>query len=210
MIERVDTPDAPKALGPYSQAVKAGGFLFISGMLAIDPATGELKGESAAEQTVQIFKNIRAVVKEAGAKNDDEYGFLPYFMSNDENDFANQMIQSSPSKQVMLDGQMASEKEKAEAKEFLNWIVYSEIGQQMLVKTCNVIPPFRNNPYEPEDPLSRDIYEHVQENRAFNASAIVPNDHWSILGGAMQKYLANRCDREELIGLIEDYWTEQK
>ena len=62
MIERVDTPDAPKALGPYSQAVKAGGFLFISGMLAIDPATGELKGESAAEQTVQIFKNIRAVV----------------------------------------------------------------------------------------------------------------------------------------------------
>ena len=44
MIERVDTPDAPKALGPYSQAVKAGGFLFISGMLAIDPATGELKG----------------------------------------------------------------------------------------------------------------------------------------------------------------------
>lgn len=149
-------------------------------------------------------------LKEAGAKNDDEYGFLPYFMSNDENDFANQMIQSSPSKQVMLDGQMASEKEKAAAKEFLNWIVYSEIGQQMLVKTCNVIPPFRNNPYEPEDPLSRDIYEHVQENRAFNASAIVPNDHWSILGGAMQKYLANRCDREELIGLIEDYWAEQK
>lgn len=149
-------------------------------------------------------------LEEAGAKKEDEYGFLPYFMSNDETDFANQMIQGSPSKQVMLDGQMASETEKAAAKEFLNWIVYSEIGQQMLVKTCNLIPPFQNNPYEPEDPLSRDIYEHVQESSAFNASAIVPNDHWSVLGSAMQKYLADRCDREELIEVIEKYWAEQE
>lgn len=52
-------------------------------------------------------------LKEEGAKNEDEYGFLPYFMSNDENDFANQKIQGSPSKQVMMDGQMASEQEKA-------------------------------------------------------------------------------------------------
>lgn len=149
-------------------------------------------------------------IEEAGAKNEDEYGFLPYFMSDDENDFANQMIQASPSKQVMMDGKLASDKEKAAAKEFLNWIVYSEIGQQMIVKTCNVIPPFKNNPYEPQDPLSRDIYAHVQENRAFNASAIVPNDHWSILGAAMQKYLAERCDREELIDAIEDYWEQQE
>lgn len=148
-------------------------------------------------------------LKEAGAKNEDAYGFLPYFLNNDENDFANQMIQGSPSKQVMLDGQVADEKQKAAAKEFLNWIVYSEIGQQMLVKTCNVIPPFKNNPYEPEDPLSRDIYEHVQNGTAFNASAIVPNDHWAVLGAAMQKYLADRCDRAELMAAIEEYWSQQ-
>lgn len=148
-------------------------------------------------------------LEEAGADKEDAYGFLPYFMSNEKDDFANQMIQGSPSKQIMMDGQMASDNEKAAAKEFLNWLVYSEIGQQMLVKTCNLIPPFQNNPYEPADPLSRDIYEHVQNDKAFSASAIVPNDHWSILGAAMQKYLADRCDREELIGLIEDYWAEQ-
>lgn len=148
-------------------------------------------------------------LEEAGAKTSDEYGFLPYFMNNDEDDFANQMIQGSPSKQIMLDGQVASEAQKAAAKEFLNWIVYSEIGQQMLVKTCSVIPPFKNNPYEPEDPLSRDIYQHVQEGMAFNASAIVPNDHWSILGASMQKYLADRCDREELIQSVEQYWEQQ-
>ncbi len=115
-------------------------------------------------------------------------------------------IQASPSKQVMIDSIVATENEQAAAKEFLNWIVYSEIGQQMLVKTCNVIPPFINNPYEPADPLSRDIYERVQAGEAFNASAIVPNDHWSILGSAMQKYLAGRSDREELIESIQDYW----
>ena len=149
-------------------------------------------------------------LEEAGAETEDEYGFLPYFMNNDPDDFVNCRIQASPSKQVMMDSIVATEKEQAAAKEFLNWIVYSEIGQQMLVKTCNVIPPFINNPYEPADPLSRDIYERVQAGEAFNASAIVPNDHWSILGSAMQKYLAGRSDREELIESIQDYWDEQE
>ena len=110
----------------------------------------------------------------------------------------------------MIDGEVVSDQERAAAKEFLNWIVYSEIGQQMLVKTCNLIPPFQNNPYEPADPLSRDIYERVQAGEAFNASAIVPNDHWSVLGAAMQKYLAERCDREELKETIQEYWDEQE
>lgn len=86
-------------------------------------------------------------MEEADAEKDDEYGFLPYFMNNDPDDFVNCQIQASPSKQVMLDGVVATEKEQAAAKEFLNWIVYSEIGQQMLVKTCNIIPPL------PEQPL---------------------------------------------------------
>lgn len=149
-------------------------------------------------------------LEDADAEKDDEYGFLPYFMNNDPDDFVNNQIQASPSKQVMLDGVVATEQQLAAAKEFLNWIVYSEIGQQMLVKTCNIIPPFQNNPYEPSDPLSRDIYNHVHDGNAFNASAIVPNDHWSILGTAMQKYLAGRSDRAELIASIEDYWAQQQ
>ncbi len=149
-------------------------------------------------------------ISEAGAEEEDEYGFLPYFLNNDEDDFVNQQIQASPSKQVMLDGQIATEKEQKAAKEFLNWIVFSEIGQQMLVKTCNIIPPFQNNPYEPSDPLSADIYQKVHEGKAFNASAIVPNDHWAVLGAAMQKYLVDRSDREELTESIQEYWDEQE
>lgn len=149
-------------------------------------------------------------LSEAGAKETDEYGFLPYFMNNDKDDFANQMIQGAPSKQVMVDRQVATEKEQAAGRQFLNWIVYSEIGQQMLVKTCNIIPPFQNNPYEPADPLSRDIYKKVHEQKAFSASVIVPNDHWAVLGAAMQKYLAGRSDRGELMESIQDYWNEQE
>ena len=109
MIERVDTPDAPKALGPYSQAVKAGGFLFISGMLAIDPATGELKGESAAEQTVQIFKNIRAVVKEGGAKMENIVKAVVYL--SDFNDFSevNKVYASELSSSPVLPSRAAVE-----------------------------------------------------------------------------------------------------
>lgn len=150
------------------------------------------------------------IISEAGAEEEDEYGFLPYFLNDDEDDFVNQQIQASPSKQVMLDGQIATEKEQKAAKEFLNWIVFSEIGQQMLVKTCNIIPPFQNNPYEPSDPLSADIYQKVHEGKAFNASAIVPNDHWAVLGAAMQKYLVDRSDREELTESIQEYWDEQE
>lgn len=149
-------------------------------------------------------------LSEAGAEETDEYGFLPYFMNNDKSDFANQMIQGAPSKQVMVDREIATEKEQAAGKQFLNWIVYSEIGQQMLVKTCNIIPPFQNNPYEPSDPLSRDLYEKVHEQKAFSASVIVPNDHWAVLGAAMQKYLAGRSDRGELMESIQAYWDEQE
>lgn len=92
-------------------------------------------------------------LEEAGAEKEDEYGFLPYFLNNDPEDFVNSRIQASPSKQVMIDGQMATEKEKAAAKEFLNWIVYSEIGQQMIVKSASLIPPFQNNSYEAKRPI---------------------------------------------------------
>lgn len=149
-------------------------------------------------------------LEEAGAEKEDAYGFLPYFLNNDTEDFVNSKIQASPSKQIMIDGQIATENEQAAAKEFLNWMVYSEIGQQMIVKSASIIPSFQNNPYEPKDPLSRDIYEKAHGGKTFNASAIVPNDHWAVLGAAMQKYLAGRSDREELTQSIEKYWAEQK
>ena len=63
----ITTADAPKAIGPYSQAVRADNFLFLSGQISINPETGELVTESFEAQVRQIFKNIEAVLKAAGA-----------------------------------------------------------------------------------------------------------------------------------------------
>jgi 2-iminobutanoate/2-iminopropanoate deaminase len=66
MKKIISTNDAPKALATYSQAVEINGMLFISGQIAIDPATGKLVEGGITEQTQQVLKNIAAILKEAG------------------------------------------------------------------------------------------------------------------------------------------------
>ena len=64
----IHTDDAPKAVGPYSQAIEAGNTLFLSGQIAIDPKAGDIVAKDIAGQTEQCCKNIEAVLKEAGAE----------------------------------------------------------------------------------------------------------------------------------------------
>ena len=66
----IATTAAPAAIGPYSQAVSANGFLYLSGMLAIDPASGTLVGEDAPAQARQILKNISALLASEGLSID--------------------------------------------------------------------------------------------------------------------------------------------
>jgi len=66
----VDSNDAPKAIGPYSQGIKAGGFVFVSGQVALDPKTGEMVGSDVAAQTERVLQNLRAVVEAAGSDLD--------------------------------------------------------------------------------------------------------------------------------------------
>lgn len=148
-------------------------------------------------------------IAEAGASPDDEYGFLPYVVTNDTSDFANYQIQAASSKQIMIDAVKATEAEQNAAKDFLNWLVYDETGQKALVELCNVIPAAANNTFEPLDPLSADIKNKMANDLTFSASAIVPGDHWSVLGASMQKYIAGQSSREELARDINSYWQSQ-
>ena len=66
MRDVISTPDAPKAIGPYSQAIKANGFVFISGQVAIDPATQQVINGDVAVQTERVLKNLGAILKAAG------------------------------------------------------------------------------------------------------------------------------------------------
>jgi 2-iminobutanoate/2-iminopropanoate deaminase len=70
-LDFVATGGAPRAIGPYSQAVSANGFLFTAGQVALDPATGELVAGGIAEQTKRALENLRAVLAAAGASFSD-------------------------------------------------------------------------------------------------------------------------------------------
>jgi len=65
-MQAVYSENAPKPIGPYSQAVKYENLIFLSGQIAIDPKTSELVGKDAAEQTKVIMENIKAILEEAG------------------------------------------------------------------------------------------------------------------------------------------------
>ncbi len=62
----IHTQNAPKAIGPYSQAVICGDLLFVSGMLGMDPKTGEFAGQGIEKQAVQVLENLKAVIEAAG------------------------------------------------------------------------------------------------------------------------------------------------
>jgi 2-iminobutanoate/2-iminopropanoate deaminase len=67
MREVVSTKDAPQAIGPYSQAIKANGFVFVSGQVAIDPATQQVIGGDVAAQTDRVLKNLSEILEASGS-----------------------------------------------------------------------------------------------------------------------------------------------
>jgi len=66
MKKVINTPKAPAAIGPYSQAIEANGTLYISGQIPINPAVGKIEGLDITSQTEQVFENISAILEEAG------------------------------------------------------------------------------------------------------------------------------------------------
>ena len=70
MLKKISTDKAPAAIGPYSQAIMANGFLFTSGQIPINPATGNVEAEGITDQATQVMKNLAAVLAEAGTSFD--------------------------------------------------------------------------------------------------------------------------------------------
>ena len=86
MIETISTDAAPKALGPYSQALKAGGFVFCSGQIPINPVTNTIEAVTIEDQTRQAISNLRCVLEKAGASLADVVKTTVFI--KDMNDFA--------------------------------------------------------------------------------------------------------------------------
>lgn len=67
MREIISTQNAPQAIGPYSQAIRANGFIFVSGQIPVDPATQKIVDGGIAQQTEQVISNLEAILKAAGS-----------------------------------------------------------------------------------------------------------------------------------------------
>ena len=86
ITEKVHTSNAPEAIGPYSQAIKAGEFVYTSGQIGINPKTGEIDGKDIKEQTKQVMENLKAVLTAAGSSPEQAVKTVCFLA--DMNDFA--------------------------------------------------------------------------------------------------------------------------
>ena len=71
MFTAIETPKAPKPIGPYSQAIRSGELLFLSGQIPLDPSTGAIVGDDASSQAGQVLRNLVAVLEAAGCRASD-------------------------------------------------------------------------------------------------------------------------------------------
>jgi 2-iminobutanoate/2-iminopropanoate deaminase len=86
VIDKVSTERAPKAIGPYSQAVRANGFLFVSGQIPLDPKSQQVVGTTASVQTERVLENVKGILEAAGSALDRVVKATVYLA--DMNDFA--------------------------------------------------------------------------------------------------------------------------
>ena len=146
---------------------------------------------------------------EGGADANGEFGFISFVLGDDPNDFANTSIQASASKQIMIDRIQASAEQQEAAKEFINYLVFDTTGQKMFVEETALIPAAKNNPNQPLEPLGKDIAERTASGKLYTSCFIAPSDHWSVMGAAMQKYIAGMSDKKELASTLSQYWKAQ-
>ncbi|MBR1743992.1 MAG: carbohydrate ABC transporter substrate-binding protein [Lachnospiraceae bacterium] len=99
------------------------------------------------------------------------------------------------------------EQQKA-AEDFLNWFASSDDGKQLVSETCAMVSPFKSNTVACANDIGAIVKQYVDSGNMVPSYDYDPDDHISVLGAEMQKYLADACTREELAKAIEDYWAK--
>ena len=133
-----------------------------------------------------------------------DYGVMPIPKTNAD---MQGKIYAFASKQIAIDKEVATEEQQAAAKDFLNWLVYSEEGQSALVNDLEIVVAFTNNPNEPTNPVNAVLKTYIDAGLTVDSAPFsTPSDQTSVLAPHMQAYLAGQETIEDMAAAITEYW----
>jgi raffinose/stachyose/melibiose transport system substrate-binding protein len=133
-------------------------------------------------------------------------GMMP--VPNNSGDGTNEKLVGGGSKYFFIDSsENTSAEQQQAAKDFLNWLANDEEGQSFVVNDCALVPAFSNNTLEVTDPLGKSVKAYADAGALIGNYNYLPDDHYSVVGASMQKYLAGEIDRAGLADEIASYWA---
>ncbi|MCQ2507729.1 MAG: ABC transporter substrate-binding protein, partial [Dorea sp.] len=133
-------------------------------------------------------------------------GMMPVPQNTD--DGTTQKLVGGGSKYFFIDSSdNTSEEQVQAAKDFLNWLVFEEDGNTFLTERCALVPAYSNIDASALDPLSSSVKAYADAGMLVDNYNYDPDDHYSIVGAAMQKYLAGEVDRAGFAKTVEEYWA---
>ena len=133
-------------------------------------------------------------------------GMMPVPQNTD--DGSNAKLVGGGSKYFYIDSSdNTSEEQRQAAKDFLNWLVYDPEGNAFLTEKCALVPAYTNIDCSALDPLSQSVKKYADAGELIDNYNYLPDDHITIAGGMMQKYLAGEEDRAQFAADLENYWA---
>ena len=133
-------------------------------------------------------------------------GMMP--VPNNSGDGSNEKLVGGGSKYFFIDSSdNTSAEQQQAAKDFLNWLANDAEGQAFVVTDCALVPAFSNNTLDVADPLGKSVKSYADAGALIGNYNYLPDDHYSIVGASMQKYLAGEIDRAGLADEVTAYWA---
>ena len=137
------------------------------------------------------------------SESDSEMGMMPVPQNTD--DGSNEKLVGGGSKYYFIDSSVSEEQQQA-AKDFLNFIALDPDGQDFLTNSCALISPYKSNTLDVADPLSVCVKAYADAGSLIDNYLFFPDDHITMVGASMQKYLGGKIDRQGLADELTEYW----
>lgn len=133
-------------------------------------------------------------------------GMMP--VPNDSGDGTNEKLVGGGSKYFFIDSSdNTSDAQRQAAKDFLNWLVYDEAGQSLVVNDCALVPAYSNIELPVSNPLGASVKKYTDAGMLVDNYNYLPDDHFAVCGAAFQKYLAGQIDRAGFAQELTSYWA---